>query len=156
MRTQHLFFDPTNGGDSSAECDLQTSLMSGRAWAGREKIFLHTSPVMAVVGGTLFPVKRDTIAQTYGQDGRNFSTRSTENPTQKRSAYHGDTRTWSILLLRTCGKVQVYVYRGIWHAQWVLRALIGDAKIVRVVLDPSKSEVRALFDYLNSHQQKKG
>ena len=49
----------------------------------------------------------------------------------------------------------MYVYRSIRHAQWVLRPFIGDAKIVPVRLDPTKSKLRALFDYLDSHQQKK-
>ena len=112
---------------------------------------MRTSPVMAVVGGTHFPVKRDTIAQTCMTVilAPKFPFR------KKRTAYHGDTRTWPILLLRTCGKVQMYVYRSIRHAQWVLRPFIGDAKIVRVRLDPTKSELRALFDYLDSHQPKK-
>jgi hypothetical protein len=47
----------------------------------------------------------------------------------------------------------VYVNQGIRYAQWVLRALSGDAKIVRVRLDPTERELRTLFDNLDRHQQ---
>jgi hypothetical protein len=68
----------------------------------RKEVML-TSPVKAIVGGTHFPVKTDTIAQSCTRPTtRHFSTK----PTQKmRSTYHSDTSTRSILLLCTCGKV---------------------------------------------------
>jgi hypothetical protein len=47
----------------------------------------------------------------------------------------------------------VYVNHGIRYAQWVLHALRGDAEIVRVRLDPTECELRALFDDLDRHQQ---
>jgi len=47
----------------------------------------------------------------------------------------------------------VYVNPGVRYAQRVLRALSGDAKVVRVCLDPTERELRALFDNLNRHQQ---
>jgi hypothetical protein len=50
----------------------------------------------------------------------------------------------------------VYVDHGIRYAQRVLRALSGDAniaKIVRMRLDPTERELRALFDSLDRHQQ---
>jgi hypothetical protein len=45
----------------------------------------------------------------------------------------------------------VYVNHGIRYAQWVLRALSGDAKVVRVRLDPTERELCALFDNLDGH-----
>jgi hypothetical protein len=104
---------------------------------------------MAVVGGTHFPVKRDTIAQTCTRQDILVP----NHVKKKRVAYHSNTCTRSIFLLRSGRKVQMYVYHGIGHAQRVLRALIGDAKIVRVRLDPTECKLCALFDYLDSHQQ---
>lgn len=72
---------------------------------------MRTSPVMAVVGGTHFPVKRDTIAQICPNPPP-FST----NSTLKETAYHSDTCTRPVLLLRTRRKVQMQVHRGIWYA----------------------------------------
>ena len=43
----------------------------------------------------------------------------------------------------------MYLNRGIRYMQWVLRALSGDAKIVRVRLDSTERELRALFDNLD-------
>ena len=43
----------------------------------------------------------------------------------------------------------MYLNRGIRYTQWVLRALSGDAKIVRVRLDSTERELRALFDNLD-------
>ena len=111
---------------------------------------LRTSSVMAVVGGTHFSIKRGTVAQTCT---RPTIVIFTPNPLKRRTTYHSDTSIRPILLLRTCGKVYVYVNHGIWYAQWVLRALSGDGKIVRVRLDPTERELRALFDNLDRHQQ---
>jgi hypothetical protein len=48
---------------------------------------------------------------------------------------------------------QVDVNHGIRYAQWVLRALSRDAKIVCVRLDPTERKLSALFDNLDKHQQ---
>jgi hypothetical protein len=45
----------------------------------------------------------------------------------------------------------VHVYRGIRYPQWVLRALTCNAKVVRVRLDPTERELRALLDDLHGH-----
>ena len=49
--------------------------------------------------------------------------------------------------------MKVYVNHGIRYAQWVLRALSRDAKVVRVRLDPTERKPSALFDNLDRHQQ---
>ena len=46
----------------------------------------------------------------------------------------------------------MYVYHGIRYAQRVLRALSGNAKIVRVGLDPTERKLRTLLDNLDRHQ----
>jgi hypothetical protein len=76
VRAQHLFFDPSNRRDPSAERDLKTTCQKLRT-EGRWDDLLRTSPVMAVVGGTQFPVKRDTTAQTCARQLASFSARST-------------------------------------------------------------------------------
>jgi len=104
---------------------------------------------MAVVGGTHFPVKSDTIAQTCPPR----PPRLVSNPHSNGTTHHGDTCAGPVLLLRTRGKVQVHVYRGIRNPQRILRVLIGDAKIIRVRLDPAERELRALLDNLHGHHK---
>lgn len=69
------------------------------------------SPVMAVVGGTYTPVKRDMTAQTCNQT---HDCHVYAKPTQKkRMTYDSYTSTQSIILLRACGNVYVYVNHGV-------------------------------------------
>jgi hypothetical protein len=104
---------------------------------------------MAVVGGTQFPVKRDTTAQTCAANWPRLAPDLPFTEAEMATAHHGDACAGSILLLRTRREVQVHVYRGIWYPQWVLCALTCNAKVVRVRLDPTERELGALLDDLH-------
>jgi hypothetical protein len=84
------------------------------------------SPVKAVVGGTHFPVKRNTIAQTCT---RPMTGILASNPLKK-------SRLRTIATPALGPSFFCVLAEGV-HVRQVLRALSGDAKIVRVRLEPN-------------------
>jgi len=65
----------------------------------------------------------------------------------KQEAHHCNTSTRSILLRRTCRKVQVDIDR-FWNLQRILRAQIRNAQVISIVLDPAQCQLSTLLDHL--------